>query len=276
MTERSGTGVLEIMPVRVDADLLVLNQKEFGDLAFGVMEKAFEVHNELGRFLDEAIYRDAIADRLGQEARTEVSIEVVFEEYRKRYSMDLVVANGGVFEMKAVKKLGPTHRSQLLNYLLLCGLSHGKLVNMGGERVEHEFVNTSLTLAERTSFAVADTDWKDPVSGGRSFRDWMVEFLRQIGTGLDMHLYEGAALHFFGGDDVPRQEIEVSLRGRCLGKREELLVEPGWGLRTTTIGRGAVAQFEDHLRRYVRHTSLDGIHWVNITRESVAFRSVRS
>ena len=55
----------------------------------------------------------------------------------------------------------PRHRAQLLNYLLLTDTQHGKLVNLRRERIQHEFVNTTLTRADRNTFSVNDRDWHD-------------------------------------------------------------------------------------------------------------------
>ena len=32
--------------------------------------------------------------------------------------------------------------------------------------------------------------------------------------------------------------------------------------------------FEDHARRFLNHTDLDGIHWINITREVVRLTTI--
>ena len=93
------------------------------------MHCVFAVHNELGRYFDEDIYRDEIARR-DPDVRPEVLIEVTFRDFRKPYFMDLLASGGLVFELKTVEKLVHRHRSQLLNYLLLTGLPHGKLVKL--------------------------------------------------------------------------------------------------------------------------------------------------
>ena len=117
------------MPIEVHANIHHLDQNEFGQIAYGVMDHIFAVHNKMGRFLDEDIYRDAVASRVGHDSQTELLIEVMFDDFCKEYYMDLLLAGGAVFELKTVRRLGAAQRSQLLNYLLLCELSHGKLVN---------------------------------------------------------------------------------------------------------------------------------------------------
>ena len=68
------------MPIKVESSVSSLDQDEFGEIAYGVMQHVFSVHQDMGRFLDEDIYRDAVAARVGDGARTEVMIEVTFEK----------------------------------------------------------------------------------------------------------------------------------------------------------------------------------------------------
>ncbi|OYV77998.1 MAG: hypothetical protein B7Z73_19865, partial [Planctomycetia bacterium 21-64-5] len=84
------------MPITIDADLRRLSQGEFGAIAFKVMGHAFDVHRELGRLFDEGVYQTELASRCAT-ARTEVRVEVSFDDFRKLYFIDLLVENGAVF-----------------------------------------------------------------------------------------------------------------------------------------------------------------------------------
>ena len=262
------------MPINVHADIRRLDQDAFGDIAYEVMSQVFAIHNEMGRFLDEHIYQNAVAARVARDSLNEVLIEVAFDGFRKEYYMDMLVAAGAVFEFKAVKGLSPAHRAQLLNYLLLCGLSHGKLINFRGDKVEHEFVNTHLSHSDRTGFDVADDEWREPGPGNRSLRDWVSAFLREVGAGLDVHLYESAVSHFFGGEECVLREVDVRLNGQHLGRQKVRLAGPDWAFKVTTIDNSELSRFEEHARRFLQHTTLQGLHWINITRSLVTFRSI--
>lgn len=120
------------MPVNLPKDLRRVDEGEFTEIAYRTMECVFAIHNEFGRFFDETIYKRELARRI-REVRLEVPIEVVFEPFRKLYFLDVLVADCAVFEFKAVEALTNRHRAQLLQYLLLCGLPHGKLVNVRPE-----------------------------------------------------------------------------------------------------------------------------------------------
>jgi dihydroorotase len=148
------------MPIKIHAETRRMTQEEFGRVAYDVMKCVFGLHNEMGRFFHEDVYRAGILRRITA-AKKQVQIEVRFLDFRKDYFMDLVVHGGAVFELKAVEKLTDQHRSQLMNYLLLAELQHGKLINLRPDLVEHEFVNALLTREQRTDFVVCDAEWED-------------------------------------------------------------------------------------------------------------------
>ena len=81
------------MPVSIDAEVRRLSQEEFGALAFEMMRQAFEIHRELGRFFDEAIYHVELIHRCPG-ARGKVAITVAFETFHKQYCVDLLVGGG--------------------------------------------------------------------------------------------------------------------------------------------------------------------------------------
>ena len=92
------------MPIKVDAELRVLSQSEFAGIAYEVMGVVFELHKELGRLFDEKVYRKALAKRVG-DMRSEVKIDVMFRDFCKSYYMDVLIAGGGPFELKAAEYL---------------------------------------------------------------------------------------------------------------------------------------------------------------------------
>jgi GxxExxY protein len=261
------------MPVTVDAEIRQLTGEESSRAAYNVMHCVFAVHNELGRFFDEDIYRDEIARRVA-DVRAEVLIAVAFREFRKPYFMDLLAHDGFVFELKTVEKLVHRHRSQLLNYLLLTGLHHGKLVNLRSELVEHEFVNTRLTHRDRAAFSVRDVDWREPETDVRDVKGLMVEIMRDWGVGLDLHLYEDALTHFLGGKERVVTDIDIVLNGRKAGRQRVRLSGPGTAFKITALQDDGMTRFEDHARRFLQHTKLTAIHWINLARDYVTFRTL--
>jgi len=259
------------MPIEVRATIRHLDQDDFGRIAYEVMGHIFEIHNEFGRFFDEKIYKRELSRRC-HTTQLEVPIEVGFDGFRKLYFLDALVDGAAAFEFKAVDSLMDRHRSQLLHYLLMADLSHGKLVNMRTEQVQHEFVNTMLRKSDRTKFEVTDRGWQE--IGDRPIMEWCTAFLREVGTCLDPSLYEEGLMHLLGGEDQTLREVEVVSGGCVLGQQKFRLVVPNVALKITALTDDP-RLFENHARRLLEHTSLKVIQWINVTKDEVSFQTIR-
>ena len=95
---------------------------------------AIQVHRELGPGLLESAYEACLAYELSQRGLGVVRQKPVPLVYRqveldRGYRLDLCVEDRVVVEVKAVEKLEPIHKAQLLSYLRLSGLSLGLLIN---------------------------------------------------------------------------------------------------------------------------------------------------
>lgn len=260
------------MPIILHTPIRRLSQAEFGDLAFGVMRCVFEIHQELGRFFDEKIYKRELAAR-HPGMQLEVPIEINHAGFAKTHFLDVVVAGGGVFEFKAAETFTPRHRAQLLHYLLLAEVAHGKLVNLRPESVEHEFVNTTLTHADRVCFEVIADQWNDRVPGAGTFRETLTAILRDWGTGLDLQLYEEALTHFLGGEAQVLTEVEVRMPNHTLGHQKLRLAAPRVAFKVTALNE-THGGFESHARRLLRHTDLGAILWANVGLKMVTFTTL--
>jgi GxxExxY protein len=263
---------LKIMPIHLSTEIRRMADEEFKALVYEVMRQIFAVHAELGRLFHEKIYQREVAFRVPN-AQREVAVDVRFEGFCKQYRLDLLVGGGAIFEMKAVESLSERHRRQLMHYLFLTGLPHGKLVNLRPERVEHEFINNTLTDSDRTSFQVADDDWQE-IDTTR-FREGLIAAIRDWGTGLDLGLYEEAALYLCGQPPDREAEAEIRMGSRCLGVQNVRLVAPNVAIRITALPSDRHANYQTHLSQFLEHTNLHAIQWVNITRPLVQFKTIR-
>jgi GxxExxY protein len=260
------------MPIHSPPGLRRLDEREFAQIAYEVMQAVFEVHNEMGRLFDESVYQQAVARRVAG-AQVEVPVEVSFRSFKKTYYLDLLVRGGALFELKAAGAINDPHRAQLLNYLLLLDLLHGKLVNFRGESVEHEFVNAPIPRAERVGFDVEADRYLTPAGLVPDLLDLVVTMLRDWGTGLDVRLYEEALIHFFGGEDRVVRSVDIFDGDFKVGTQKLALISPDCALRITTLNRD-IDQFGEHLKRFLRHTPLKTIQWVNVARKLVTFRTL--
>jgi len=129
--------------------------------------------------------------------------------------------------------------------------------------------------SDRIKFGVREQDWQDPGRAVRLLQPWLLAFLRDVGTGLDVHLYEAAVSHFFGGEEAVLHEVDILAGTHKLGRQKVRLAAPNWAFKVTTIDEPDLPHFEDHARRFLNHTRLQGFHWINITRQFVTFTTIR-
>jgi GxxExxY protein len=260
------------MPVIIRTPIRRLAQAEFGEIAYSVMQSVFQIHGEMGRFFDEKIYKRELAHR-HPGVQLEVPIEVVHATFRKLQYLDLLVDGGAPFEFKAVEAFTPRHPAQLLHYMFLAELDHGKLVNLRKESVEHQFVNTTIRREDRLRFDIADSRWSDQPVGAPRFREVLTALLCDLGTGLDLQLYEEALVHLLGGEAQLLADVEVRTPTHALGHQKMRLVVPRVAFALTALPE-ASAEYESHARRLLRYTELDAILWANINLKMVTFSTI--
>jgi GxxExxY protein len=111
-----------------------MNLGEINDRSGRVVDAAMRVHSALGPGLLESAYEACLAHELrrrGCRVFVQVPVPVVYEGLRIElgYRVDLLVDDAVVVELKAVTKLQPIHKAQLLSYLKLSGCRVGLLIN---------------------------------------------------------------------------------------------------------------------------------------------------
>ncbi len=260
------------MPVHCPVEIEPLTTEAFRDLDYQVMRHAFDSQNALGRLADERIYQADLAERLqsfGISVFRELEVILSYANFHKSLYLDLVVAEQGVYELKAAKAISDAHIGQLLTYLHLLDLPRGKLLNFGSPKVESQFVNAPFRSAQRRVFHVVDREYR----GTKQFQELVVGLLRDWGTSLTLSLYQEALVTLLGG----RDQVEVMLplcRDRiCLGHQRFHLAESELAFNITALNRGTEA-FEEQLVRLIHHSPLRAIHWINIEHENVKLKTV--
>ena len=112
------------------------------DLTRTIIGCAFDVQNELGSGFLESVYENAMLVALtetGVDVQSQVPVQVNF---RGRpvgdFYVDLLVSGKVVVELKAVDRLMPQHKAQVINYLNATGIPVGLLINFGNPKVEFQ------------------------------------------------------------------------------------------------------------------------------------------
>ena len=253
-----------------------ISQQEFAQLDYLVMRHAFESQNQLGRLCDELIYQNDLAARLQSEGlpvRSEVPITVTFRDFQKTYSLDLVVADAGIYELKTSLGLIGEHEAQLLNYLFLREANHGKLINFRPAQVESRFINTTLAHQERRQFEIQTKGWQESDQTTRIFREHLIAMIEDWGCWLDLALYTEALVHFAGGETQVVQLLPL-VRGKIsLGRQHFNLLNVETAFRVTALTEGT-EDYERHLRCLLALSPLRMIQWINLARKRVQLVSL--
>lgn len=104
------------------------------DCSNSIIGAAIEVHRHLGPGLLEAAYELALAHELGcrgLRSSRQIRLPAVYKgvELPESYRIDLLVEDLVIVEVKAVDKLAPIHKVQLLTYLRFANKRLGLLLN---------------------------------------------------------------------------------------------------------------------------------------------------
>lgn len=107
-------------------------------LSHAIVGAAIEVHRHLGAGLLESIYEAALCQELclrGLAVERQVGLPIEYKgaPLKVKARLDLIVQRLVVVEVKAVERLLPIHRAQLLTYLRLTNHMVGLLLNFNVE-----------------------------------------------------------------------------------------------------------------------------------------------
>ena len=108
-----------------------MRENNSGNIILGC---AMKVHSALGPGLVESAYEACLVHELakaGLAVRRQVALPIVYDDVKldAGFRIDLLVEDTIILELKAVEKLLPIHKAQLLSYLKLSNRSLGYLLN---------------------------------------------------------------------------------------------------------------------------------------------------
>lgn len=230
------------------------------------MGKAFDIHNQLGCKWNEVTYQVELADQLSGMASTaerEVPIQVEYGRFRKTYRLDLVVGDGGIYELKTVNAIGDAHVGQVLNYLRLLNATRAKIVNFRTLSVDSRFVNCNDTIEERRRFDIDSVEYRGPTA----LRNQVVGMVSDLGTKLSVTLYNDCVLANVGeATAVPIGTTRATTYSfQTINETEAFVV--------TAIERKH-CHHREHLRKMVKAARLTAFHWINVTPQVVRLETI--
>ena len=103
-----------------------------------ILGAAIEVHRRLGPGLLESAYEQCLCYELryrGVPIQKQVALPVINRGNNLQcgYRLDIIAYSSVLIEVKAVEKVLPIHRAQVLTYLKLTGIRLGLLINFNVE-----------------------------------------------------------------------------------------------------------------------------------------------
>ena len=119
----------------------------YGEITEKIIGCAFEVHNTLGKGLNEKTYENALLlkfRKLGLAAEQQKALPVFFESQKVGDQVvDILVDNKIIIELKNSDHLQKSHLSQLLGYLKNTQYQLGILLNFGRKVEFRSLIHTS-------------------------------------------------------------------------------------------------------------------------------------
>ena len=113
---------------------------DINELTYTINGAVFEVNKVLGAGFLEKVYENALLIELrsrGLRADSQFPIKVFYKgEVVGEYTVDILVEEVVILELKTVERLDKIHEAQLLNYLRATGIKVGILVNFRHTKAE--------------------------------------------------------------------------------------------------------------------------------------------
>jgi GxxExxY protein len=126
-----------------------MNTQDENQISKKIVNSCYKIHTTLGPGLLESVYLEILTHelrKLGLKCEKEFGIPVCYEDVNLDlgFRADLIVENLVIVELKAIEKVLPVHKKQLMTYLKLTGIKLGMLVNFNVNLIKdgiERFVN---------------------------------------------------------------------------------------------------------------------------------------
>ncbi|HEX9970709.1 MAG TPA: GxxExxY protein [bacterium] len=265
------------MPIEYQFKPNIISKHDFYAIDYQVMGLVFSIHNELGRLWNEKIYQNELAYRCQKagfaKVATEVVIKVSYLDFLKCFYVDLIFNDAVIYELKTSQCLTGEHQQQVLNYLFLLGMQHGKLINMRPPSVESRFVSTRLTPDKRYNYKIEDNHWQDVDEDSIRLKELILNLLNEWGAFLDTTLFYDTIIHFNGGEENVVKMIEAKEGNRTMGRQKVHLINPEVAFNISSMTKDE-QYYEHNLRKFLSYASLKAIQWINFNHDLIIFKTI--
>lgn len=255
--------------------VIAIDQPAFKKIDYIVMGLAYETHNEIGRHFDEAIFKNSLITKLAKgdlEISLESPIKLTHQNYEKTFFVDLIVNRSVPYEFKVSKDFHPKHIAQLLQYLHLLDLRHGKLINSGKKSVEGRFVSTNFTQLKRKKFRI-DTHEMDRDAECLEVLNSFEGLLYDWGTSLETCTYLDALTAIL--PSASKDRVDIYFNQAKVGSVELTRISPRTALTLTAFSQSANG-YRKHLANILSLSTLERILWINMNKQNIQISTLQA
>ncbi len=256
-----------------------ITKDEYHNLDYEIMGLAFRVHKELGKFWNENIYQyyfAKVCKESGFNVDIEVPIIISFNNFIKRYYIDILINNSIIYELKATDSLISKHKNQTLNYLLLTDCNYGKLINFSGVSVNAEYVTSSLTKKERYDFCLIIDKWIDVDDDSKWLKELIISLLQDCGAFISFQFFYDAIYFFRGGKENVVRPVKIKLDELFAGTQKFHLLNNKTAFDLSCISKTEPKKFyKQSLERFLSHSHLESIQWINFNNHNIEFETIK-
>lgn len=119
------------------------------DISGIVVDCTFKVHTQLGPGLLESTYEKCLEHeikKMGLSIECQKILPVIYDGIKidAGYRIDLLVQDNLIIELKAVEKIIPLYRAQLMTYLKLSNIKTGLLINFNSKLIKNGIQRISI------------------------------------------------------------------------------------------------------------------------------------
>jgi hypothetical protein len=118
------------------------------------------------------------------------------------------------------------------------------------------------------------THWEPFCAACETLKTVLTRALGDWGTRLDPLAYRDVVTHFLGGELTVVKEIEVRSEHGVLGRQKMRLLSEDIAFSITSAIHRPAAVLE-HRRRFLQHTNLRAIQWINLDGQKATFHTLQ-
>ena len=163
---------------------------------------------------------------------------------------------------------------QALHYAILQDVRLVKLINFGGPQVTGKLLPNALHRQNRQQATMQNSGWHPLSSRCERLVEELKNLIKDIGTHLDVRLYNEALIHYMGGESNCVQRVNICVDGESRGTHLLQFHSPQHAFVITCF-KESQPNYHRHLEVQLRHVpALTGIQWSNINQSRVEVTTV--